>query len=117
MEENSTSGNIEKGLGDLALDIYLHDWKSSQFLVTPTKSLVEGDLLSEFSRAMMTTSTSSDQLGLLSDNTSLHTLTNIQERQQLEGLTEQISQVEQLVAKVIFANMEPREHAQRQLGA
>lgn len=66
----------------------------------------------------MTTSTGSDQLGLLSDNTSLHNLaTTIQERQQLEGqgrsvgnitvpgLTEQLSQVEQLVAKLMCVNM------------
>jgi len=67
---------------------------------------------------MMTTSTGSDQLGLLSDNTSLHNLaTTIQERQHLEGqgrsvgnitvpgLTEQLSQVEQLVAKLMCVNM------------
>ena len=62
--------------------------------------------------------TGSDQLELLSGNTSLHTLEfTIQKRQQLEGqcrsagtitmpgLTEQISQVEQLMANVMCVNM------------
>jgi len=117
-EENSNSDKSEESASDPAVNIDMHARRSSQFLVTPTESLDKGDLLSEFSRAMMTTSTGSDQLGLLSDNTSLHTLaTTIQERQQLEGqgrsvgtitvpgLTEQISQVEQLVAKVMCVNM------------
>lgn len=117
-EENSNSDKSEESASDPAVNIDLHARRSSQFLVTPTESLDKGDLLSEFSRAMMTTSTGSDQLGLLSDNSSLHTLaTTIQERQQLEGqgrsvgnitvpgLTEQLSQVEQLVAKLMCVNM------------
>ena len=101
--------------------------RSSQFLVTPTDSLDKSDLQSEFSQAMMTTSTGSDQLGLHSDNTGLHTLSDntdlqtlsidMQERQQLKGqdrvvgsitvpgLTEQLSQVEQLVAKLMCVKM------------
>ena len=46
-EENSTSGKIEKGLSDPAVNIYLHDRRSSPSLVTPSKSLVERDFLSE----------------------------------------------------------------------
>jgi len=117
-EENSNSDKSEESASDPAVNIDLNARRSSQFLVTPTESFDKGELLSEFSRAMMTTSTGSDQLGLLSDNTSLHNLaTTIQERQQLEGqgrsvgnitvpgLTEQLSQVEQLVAKLMCVNM------------
>jgi len=117
-EENSNSDRSEESASDPAVNIDLMARRSSQFLVTPTDSLDKGDLLSEFSKAMMTTSTGSDQLGLHSDNTSLHTLaTAIQERQQLEGqgravgnitvpgLTEQLSQIEQLVAKLMCVNM------------
>ena len=117
-EENSNSDKSEESASDPAVNIDLHARRSSQFLVTPTESFDKGDLLSEFSRAMMTTSTGSDQLGLHSDNTSLQSLaTTIQERQQLEGqgrsvgnitvpgLTEQLSQVEQLVAKLMCVNM------------
>ena len=117
-EENSNSDKSEESASDPAVNIDLNARRSSQFLVTPTESFDKGELLSEFSRAMMTTSTGSDQLGLLSDNTSLHNLaTTIQERQHLEGqgrsdgnitvpgLTEQLSQVEQLVAKLMCVNM------------
>ena len=117
-EENSNSDKSEESASDPAVNIDLNARRSSQFLVTPTESFDKGELLSEFSRAMMTTSTGSDQLGLLSDNTSLHNLaTTIQERQHLEGqgrsdgnitvpgLTEQLSQVEQLVAKLVCVNM------------
>jgi len=117
-EENSNSDKSEESASDPAVNIDLNARRSSQFLVTPTESFDKGELVSEFSRAMMTTSTGSDQLGLLSDNTSLHNLaTTIQERQQLEGqgrsvgnitvpgLTEQLSQVEQLVAKLMCVNM------------
>eukprot|EP00092_Neocalanus_flemingeri_P032623 GFUD01035484.1.p1 GENE.GFUD01035484.1~~GFUD01035484.1.p1 ORF type:complete len:1136 (+),score=438.78 GFUD01035484.1:195-3602(+) len=117
-EENSNSDKSEESASDPAVNIDLNARRSSQFLVTPTESLDKGDLLSEFSRAMMTTSTGSDQLGMHSEMTSLHTLaTVIQERQQLEGqgrsvgnitvpgLTEQLCQVENLVAKLMCVNM------------
>ena len=116
-EEISNSDKSEESASDPAVNIDLQARRSSQFLVTPTESLDKGDILSEFSRAMMTTSTGSEQLGMQSDNGSLSTLASaIAERQQLEGgktgnqvavpgLAEQLNMVEQLVARLICNNM------------
>ena len=91
----------------------------ARFLVTPKESFDMGHLPSEFSRAMMTTSTGSEQLGLLSDSRTCRQslVTTMQETQQLKGqgrslgnitvpgLTEHLSQVEQHVAKLMCVNM------------
>ena len=74
--------------------------RSSQFLITPSTDMDKTELLSEFSRAMMTTSTGSgDMKQLLSSSCD-----------QLEaaggavpGLTEQINNIEELVARLAQA--------------
>ena len=99
--KGDNSDMSKESASDPAVKIDLHARSSSQILVTPAESF-DKELKVRVQRAKVTTSTGSDQLGLLSDNTSLHSLANtIKARQQLadqgrSGLIEQLSQVEQL---------------------
>ena len=97
--------------------------RSSQFLITPTENLEKSDLLSEFSRAMMSTSTGSDTMYVVTDNllscltshcrralmtasTGSEGLEGAPVNSHLPGLTEQINYIESLVTRLVTRNEE-----------
>jgi len=83
--------------------------RSSQFLITPTENLDKTEMLSEFSKAMMSTSTGSDSMRAVmtastgSDQLGLDTNTG-QISVTVPGLTEQISNIEDLLGKLVIKN-------------
>lgn len=83
--------------------------RSSQFLITPTENLDKTEMLSEFSKAMMCTSTGSDSMRAAmtastgSDQLGLDTCTG-QISVSVPGLTEQISNIEDLLGKLVIKN-------------
>ena len=81
--------------------------RSSQFLITPTENLEKADLLSEFSRAMMSTSTGSDTMrALMTASTGSEGLEGAPVNSHLPGLTEQINYIESLVTRLVTRNEE-----------
>jgi len=79
--------------------------RSSQFLITPTENYDKSEILSEFSRAMMTTSTGSDtMLALMTASTGSEGLDG--GPRQLPGLTEQVANIEALVSRLVRSHQE-----------
>ena len=86
--------------------------RSSQFLITPTENIDKTEILSEFSRAMMSTSTGSDTM-FVSQHFSNIFHKNISSLSagsdpvesgasgQVPGLTEQINHIESLVTRLV----------------